>query len=1135
MQPLANKFIELLESKQLLSDEVIVELRRQVAESKVKLSPELIAKLLVDNGHLTKFQASKLIAELSTQPAKPSVPSVTVDPELGLAPATKMAEVILDDEDENEAELPVNVVKDLVPEVEAVAVKAGPPQVEAVEVVEGIEAVEPAEQVGLGTLGSGSRVGPARAVKVSGPKANPWDSFRILGIGTVLALVCVAFVLLVLWLLKGSAEDAIRLANERYEQRSYEDAANMYRDFARNWPTNEKASFAKIRSALASLRRDVETGSNPVMALRTAEEVLPPITGESALSEQQGDLTGVLISLADKFTDRIDKTKDNAQRRDLMNEMDKLMSIINDSKYVGSSQRTQQAPTLLKIEESRARLLREIRRDDELVVALKEMDSLLEADDVLKAYQVRKELIEKYPLLEVNEQVKQRVLKASEIQRSLVKDSSAVAQLLAPEAATEMVKSYMFAHRDGQAIGELEGTVVFYRVKGTVYAIDASTGEILWHKFVGRGLDSHPIRLGESANPDVLITEAELGRLHRVEGQTGMVKWSVSFSEPLQPTAADGEDLIVTTHSGKISCLDAISGQTKWQKQLPQPVSVGPSLAAGKQMIYQPANHSNIYVIDRRNGTCKDVFYLGHLPGALKVPPVLLYGHLFVFDNISANAARIRILQVGEDGIKQAQEPITMDGNIVVSPAIDRRQMLIQSDLGNTLVVDIEPSSATDRVSRVASVPKNLDSPRQTWLAFDKNFVWLAENRLARFDLVVSSGKLDRKWIQNDGDQFVGPLQLFGKTLIHARRLRGNQGVRISAVNSDDGNKIWEVDLGEPISMIVRKQAGGFAAVTTSGSYYSVTGKSLVSRADFAAGEGKNQKWFANPIWLGPAQAVALNQSNPREFALLSESESPIRVLAVPLGNASPSCPAVAVGDKAIVALGNGQLVMFDPLTGALVGAPYQPALKPNNKVSWNQPAYLPASRTVVVASDLKKIVRLDASETLRQLSEEPLEHVLVGPLAVVGDRILAVQTTSNADEIVAFDATSLSQTQGTALEGRLIAGPFGGELSGLLQTDQKLVSFDAAGKVNWAIAFPGSQIVGAPVLSGNRYLLSTRLGQAWVIEASSGQVIGNIDLGQPLSTAPFEVDKRILVGSDEGAVLAATLPSSPAIPGAAQ
>jgi outer membrane protein assembly factor BamB len=1139
MQPLAKKFIELLESKQLLSDEVIVELQRQVAESKAKLSPELLAKLLVENGHLTKFQASKLVAELASQTAKPSSSTtssdtLSADEELGFTPDKRVAEVILDDEDEVVGVEVVEVIEDAKPAVEATARVA---EFQGVEAVVAEQVVEPFEfGAAVGRQRSGRGDTPAKAVKVAKSKANPWDSFRILGIGTVLALVCVAFVLLVLWLLKGSAEDAIRVANERYEQRSYEDAANMYRDFARNWPTNDKASYAKVRSALASLRKDVESGGNPVMGLRTAEQVLPSIVGETALSEQQGDLTGVLIALADKFIDRIDSTKANEQRRELMAEMDKLMAIIADSKYVGSAQRTQQAPTLQKIEESKARQVREIRREDELVVAVKEMDTLLEANEVLKAYQVRKKLIDTYPLLEVHEQVKQRVLKASEIQRALVKDGTSSAQLLSPESTQSVAKSYLFAHKDGRTIGELEGTVVYYRVKGTIYAINAGTGDILWHKLVGRGMDSYPVRLGDSANPDVLISEAEAGRLHRVVGDKGDYKWSVGFGEPIHSPVVEGEDLIVTTHSGKISCLDATSGQTKWHKQLPQPVSVGPSLAVGKQLIYQPAEHSNIFVINRKDGSCKDVYYLGHLPGSIKVPPVLLLGHLFVFDNISTNSAKIRILQVGDEGLKQAQEPINVNGNIVVSPVIDRRQLLIQSDLGHTQVLDVEPSSNTDKVSVLASVPKNLDSPRQTWMAFEKNFVWLAENRLARFDLVVSSGKMDRKWIQNDGDQFVGPLQLFGTTLIHARKLRGNQGVRVSAVNSADGNKIWEVDLGEPISMIAKKQQGGFAALSSSGSYYSVTGKPLVSQADLAAGQGMSLKWFTNPVWLNPKQAVILNQSNPREFALFSESDTPLlRVLAVPFGNAAPSCPAIAAGDKAIVGLGNGQLVMFDPTTGVLVGSPYQPALKPNSKVIWNQPAFIPNSRTVVVASDQKQIVRLDASESLRQLSEEPLEHNLVGPLALVGSEIVAVQSTTSADELISFNATSLAAKKGATLDGKLIAGPFGGPSSGLLQTDQKLVSFDGEGKVKWSIDFPKSQIIGTPVLSNNRFLLSIRSGQIWVIEAETGQVSGNVDLGQPISTAPLEVDQRLLVGSDEGSILATTVPTTTTISGASQ
>ena len=64
MQKLAKQFIELLDSKQLLAPDILEELQRQIADSTTRLTPELIAKLLVDNGHLTKFQATKLIAEI---------------------------------------------------------------------------------------------------------------------------------------------------------------------------------------------------------------------------------------------------------------------------------------------------------------------------------------------------------------------------------------------------------------------------------------------------------------------------------------------------------------------------------------------------------------------------------------------------------------------------------------------------------------------------------------------------------------------------------------------------------------------------------------------------------------------------------------------------------------------------------------------------------------------------------------------------------------------------------------------------------------------------------------------------------------------------------------------------------------
>ncbi len=47
-----------------MDDDIIAELRRQIAEARTRMTPEIIAKLLVDNEQLTRFQAAKLIGKL---------------------------------------------------------------------------------------------------------------------------------------------------------------------------------------------------------------------------------------------------------------------------------------------------------------------------------------------------------------------------------------------------------------------------------------------------------------------------------------------------------------------------------------------------------------------------------------------------------------------------------------------------------------------------------------------------------------------------------------------------------------------------------------------------------------------------------------------------------------------------------------------------------------------------------------------------------------------------------------------------------------------------------------------------------------------------------------------------------------
>ncbi|HND55737.1 MAG TPA: hypothetical protein PLV92_25150, partial [Pirellulaceae bacterium] len=63
MSAAAKQFLDRLEQLGLLEDEVLADLRKQVATSKFEISAEAVGKLLVDGGHLTEVQSKKLLAQ----------------------------------------------------------------------------------------------------------------------------------------------------------------------------------------------------------------------------------------------------------------------------------------------------------------------------------------------------------------------------------------------------------------------------------------------------------------------------------------------------------------------------------------------------------------------------------------------------------------------------------------------------------------------------------------------------------------------------------------------------------------------------------------------------------------------------------------------------------------------------------------------------------------------------------------------------------------------------------------------------------------------------------------------------------------------------------------------------------------
>jgi len=202
---LANELIDRLERLGLLDQEIIEALRQQLAEGGARVTPEAVAKLLVDNGQLTHFQASKLIGELRSGDYSDAQETGGIV-DLGFA------------EDEQETVEEADVFS-----VEPIAEVASPDPVAQSVPVNAMESAPDSE-----------RPTPAR------PKPEPpksvWDSFKIYGYVGIIALLLLVGGGIYWVLSREGADEVIGNANKLYDQQNYEAAQKAYQGFSEDYP-----------------------------------------------------------------------------------------------------------------------------------------------------------------------------------------------------------------------------------------------------------------------------------------------------------------------------------------------------------------------------------------------------------------------------------------------------------------------------------------------------------------------------------------------------------------------------------------------------------------------------------------------------------------------------------------------------------------------------------------------------------------------------------------------------------------------------------------------------------------------------------------------------------------------------------
>ncbi|NNE01146.1 MAG: PQQ-binding-like beta-propeller repeat protein [Pirellulaceae bacterium] len=1131
---LAKELIDQLERRGLLDQEIIEALREQLDQGGTRVTPEAVAKLLVDNGQLTRFQATKLIGELRSdeyeEPADAEVVAVEAEDDLA----------ILGDEGEAvevfEAEVEPEVFEAEAVEVEAVAVEAV--AVEAVQ--EGGFGDEPAvvDVVSGDAMDAGDAAMPDRPKrKTSKQKAaesgSVWDSFKIYGYAGIVALLVLTGGGLYFVLSRGNADDFIDGANKLYDQQNYTAAQERYVDFVSAFgDENQYSSLARTRITMTELYR-ASTMSDPTRALDLAKEKLPLIENEEGMEDERGNLAALLVDIADNIAAEATKETETPKKKELLAKLEEQIELTLNPQYVTSSMRATLSSRLDAVEEARKRIERDISRNQRLDATVAGMTSALDAKETKKAYDLRAELLRDFPELGSNERLVDLIQQASEIQETLVAPSAKLPKTIEGSPASESLQSIVLAARTGGDVPSLRDEILYLRAGGSVLAFSGSDGKLRWRSFVGYGQDHAPVRLEGGAG--MLLSESGKLEIQRRKGEDGSIRWRSKIGEPFNQPVADRDDVYVTTANGALMLLDAEMGDAKWSVQIPQPLQVGPGIDSRAKLAFLPGDHSNLYVLKTQDGSCIDSYYLGHREGTIAVAPVALLGHLFVIENAAADYSRVHILKVAEDGtVTKAQDPVRMTGNVKVNPIIiQQRRLIVLTDRGQVSVYDVEPTAETEQVTVVARQLASYDEPTSTQMAVGKSQMWITGTRIGRYELQINTGRVVPDWFKHEGDTFIGEPFATEDALIHARILRGTSGIRVTAADPKSGKEIWRNDVGVPVAMIKRSDQE-IHAMTTQASLFLLDRDALQSGSttgpiENPGGNGVAMR-FENPIEVDDDKRVFLNQEARGQIAVFdaTREREKLRLVTLNLPAGTPVGGGVISGGGLLLPLDSGGAALMQWQTGQRMGSPFQPSSDPVGKVVWTNPVKLADDADQVVMADSRNsIYRIRVGENMRDLATGKLDNPFLGQIAGVGGTLIATTAGPSADFVVGHDMASLTEKFKTLLDGRVAWGPVSAGETCLLQTDDgKLRAFGDDGKQQFEIALPSGRPVGEPVMAEGTMVLAGAPGWVIAFDPATGKLVGKMDIEQPISATPLVAGTRLLVPGAEGVIYIIAVPS---------
>ncbi len=1149
----ASQFLDAAERRGLLSGTTLDRLRQQLSESSRPITPEKLAQLLVEKKLLTMLQAGQILEGQGEEELELLHDEDVGDQdELVLLESEDLKLVASDSAEDLAAEPPQRPsaasAQRSKPSTHA-AKKSweGPPEdVPAPDslsdVLSGERIEDPAVSgdyaIGMRRGGMWRRLARGLRPRSGTHPVHRWDSKLILLGGGGLILLVLAGLMLYFLLTRGSGDELYQLAEDDYASQSYLQAIAKYERFLDRFPRHPKATQARVRVGLARMRQKVEA-SDWDGALKTCGEEIARIRSEAAFQDARPELAGVLTALYQGLVEDARKRSDITEKKSRLDQAARALQWIDDPEILPTSQRQAVQDGIDRTSDQVQLIRRDVRREESLQTALGAVRQALANQQVAEAYRLRDALLAEFPGLSQNAALGAELRAITLAEQKLIRPCPDAPPANTEEDRPAAARRVVLADRQVQAAADTD-QVLCLLARGAVYGLSARDGKFLWRRWVGHESQVWPDRVISSTDPDALVLDEQRHELLRLAHATGDLRWRLPLEGLAVGQVVYPDRVYVASDRGRLWQVQVESGAATCV-EFPQPLATVPAYDAESGQIYQLGQHSSLFVLDANDLSCKGSTYVGHAPGTVSVPPLVVGNALLICENIGPDASRLRAFSrtPNDDGSLPALgEPWRLEGQVHEPATLVGSRVAITTQRGATYVLEVD-SAGEPPLRQVASSASTDAESIQVFSVSQGDRLILAGSSLAEVQLQAARGSLVRRWFRDEGSvhlaapQFVAP-----DILVEFTRPQDSDGVRAAALqvplDGDSVTPLWTMQLGQSPAThaLVDRIHKNIVVIAENGLVWNVTSDAVAQGILDQRDDLGRQPTAVESVLEFPDGRMGLTLADRSPALLVFDPSATSRrwsrlELAVP--HPTLACSPVARGDRILVCTQDGPIYLVDSRTGKPLATPFQLPLAPKQQIAWVRPVPLSDTEWVVAEAN-GQIYRLQLvagqSPGLTPKMENHLRMPLGLRLGILADTVFAVEQAAEQDRVWSIDGGNLKPLQSWPVDGRATWGPsaVAADILGLATDSGTLMALDSAEQPRWTAKLPHGRLAGAPLAHDGTWICGTLQGEIWKLRSDTGAFADSASgsdpaawhLGETLGAGPQLLgDRLLLLGTD--------------------